>query len=174
MPPPPLWLRSLAISLTIFLFHATRRGPATYATDRPNPMASQFPPKSNLPVHIDGPDGKLPACFSQEVLRITAATTVDDEKMTDAERHDRWAAAQEALMSFVPSEPVEAMYAAQAVAAHTAAMECLRKAMEHWQSETTRIRLRSNATSLMRSFNAIMRALERHRGWAAGKEHFIG
>ena len=166
--------RSLAAILTIFLFHATRQGPATLAPDRPNPMASQFPPKSDLPIHIDGPDGKLPACFSQEVLRITAATTVDDENMTDAEWHDRWAAAQEALMSFVPSEPVEAMYAAQAVAAHTAAMECLRKAMMNWQSETVRIRLRSNATSLMRSFNTIMRALERHRGWAAGKEHFIG
>lgn len=137
-------------------------------------MAAQFPPNTTLPVPLSGPDGALPACFSQEVLRLTAATTVDDEIMTDAERRDRWAAAQEALMSFVPGEPVEAMYATQAVAAHTAAMECLRKAMMHYQSEATRIRLRSNATALMRSFNTIVRALERHRGWAAGKQHFPG
>jgi hypothetical protein len=137
-------------------------------------MTSQFPPATGFPTQIVGPDGSLPAAFSQEVIRLAVATTVDDERMTDAERRDRWAAAREALMSFVPSEPVEAMYATQAVAAHTAAMECLRKAMQHYQSEATRIRLRSNATSLMRSFNTIMRALERHRGWAAGKEHFRG
>lgn len=150
------------------------RANSPHPPDNAKHMASQFPSKSNLPASIDGPDGKLPASFSQEILRLTAATVVDDEMMTDEERHDRWAAAEQALMSFVPSEPVEAMYAAQAVAAHTAAMECLRKAMMHYQTETTRIRLRSNATSLMRSFNAIMRALERHRGWAAGKDHFIG
>jgi len=26
----------------------------------------------------------------------------------------------------------------------------------------------------MRSYDTIMRALERHRGWAAGKQHFPG
>ena len=136
-------------------------------------MASQFPPRTDTA--IDGPDGKLPAFFAREVMRLAAAaTTVDDEKMTDTERHDRWAAAREALMSFVLSEPVEATYAAQAVAAHTAALECLRKSMMHFQSETTRIRLRSAATSLMRGYDTIMRALERHRGWAAGKQHFPG
>ena len=129
-------------------------------------MASQFP--TDLDTAISGPDGDLPREFAHELVRQLGATQVDDKKMTDDERVSRWESARQALMSFVPSEPVEAMLAAQAVAAHTAAMECIRRSMITFESESTCVRLRANAASLMRSFNATLRQLERHRGWAAG------
>ncbi len=121
---------------------------------------------------IQGPDGPLPLHFSQELIRGLSATVVDDQIMTDEDRLARWAGAYDALISFVPSEPTEAMLAAQAVAAHTAAMENLRRAMTHYQSEDFRIRLRGSAVSLMRAFTATLRALERHRGWPAGKKTY--
>ncbi len=127
----------------------------------------QSPPLATTP--IDGPDGPLPLPFSQELIRALSASVVDDHTMTDEECATRWQAAYDALMSFTPSEPTEAMLAAQAVAAHSAAMECLRRAMLHHQGEATRIRLRHNAVSMMRAFSTALRTLERHRGWPAGK-----
>ncbi|MGE0418761.1 MAG: hypothetical protein AB7O80_18310 [Acetobacteraceae bacterium] len=107
--------------------------------------------------------------FSQELVRALGATTVDDVTMTDEERLTRWQSAHDALLSFVPAEPTEAMLAAQAIAAHVTAMECLRRAMLHQQAEKVRIRLRDNAVAMMRAFAVALRSLERHRGWAAGK-----
>jgi len=101
-------------------------------------------------------------------MRALTETLRIEDKDPDTAKTNRLVAAQKALLSFVPSEPTEAMLAAQAVAAHTAAMECIRRSMITFESESTCVRPRANAASLMRSFNATLRQLERHRGWAAG------
>jgi hypothetical protein len=128
---------------------------------------SQFPAQ-DLPA-ITGSAGPFPEHFSRELIRQLGATQVDDKKMTDAERASRWQASYEALMAFAPGEPIEAMLAAQAIAAHTAVLECLRRAMIAFTPEATCARLRANAVSLMRGGLAIMRHLEEHRRLTAAR-----
>jgi hypothetical protein len=76
-------------------------------------------------------------------------------------------AAMAALQAFQPRDGVEGMIAAQAVAAHHAAMECLRLACEPAQSPEVASRLRRDAAAMSRTFGELLAALDRRRGKTA-------
>ena len=136
-------------------------------------MPAQFPPPTNTP--LSGPTGPLPAAFSRVLLRQLLATRVDDTTMTDARRLAQWESARQALLSFEPADPMEAMLAAQAVAAHGAATDCLRQAAQRASAtpaDPRTTRLHANAADLMQSYQAVLRQLERHRGWATSKRPY--
>lgn len=76
---------------------------------------------------------------------------------------DRVAAAATALAAFEPTDEVEGMLAAQAVALHHAAMECLRRAMLN-QSPEVAARLRKDGANLARAMTDMLDALARKRG----------
>ncbi len=136
-------------------------------------MPAQFPPPTNAP--LSGPIGPLPAAFSRVLLRQLLATRVDDTTMTDARRLAQWESARQALLSFEPADPMEAMLAAQAVAAHGAATDCLRQAAHRASAapaDPHTARLYANAADLMQSYQTILRQLERHRGWATSKRPY--
>src|SRR5207244_12233643 len=63
-----------------------------------------------------------------------------------------------------PRDELEAMIAAQLLAAHNAAMECYRRAMLFEQTFEGRRENLSQANKLSRTYAALLDALNRHRG----------
>ena len=73
-------------------------------------------------------------------------------------------AAVAGLMGIAPKDELEGMMAAQLIAAHSAAMECYRRAMLGEQSFEGRRENLSQANKLSRTFATLLEALSRHRG----------
>lgn len=69
-----------------------------------------------------------------------------------------------AVMGAKPQDELEAMLAAQMVAAHNATMECFRRAMIPDQSLDGRNMNLNQANKLSRSYATLMEALNRYRG----------
>lgn len=74
------------------------------------------------------------------------------------------AAAGAALEAFKPADEIEGMLAAQAVALHFTAMDCLRRSMLPEQPSEIATRLRKDAANLMRTMTDMLEALDRKRG----------
>ncbi len=68
------------------------------------------------------------------------------------------------LIGIAPKDELEGMMAAQLIAAHSAAMECYRRAMLGEQSFEARRENLSQANKLSRTYAALLDALNRHRG----------
>jgi hypothetical protein len=68
------------------------------------------------------------------------------------------------LSGIAPKDELEGMMAAQLVAAHSAAMECYRRAMIGEQTFEGRRENLGQANKLSRTFAALVDALNRHRG----------
>ena len=73
-------------------------------------------------------------------------------------------AAEDALAGIGPRDAAEGMLAAQMVAVHEAALECLRRAMLDGQSLEGRQANLGQAGKLTRSYAVLLEALDRHRG----------
>jgi len=73
-------------------------------------------------------------------------------------------AAMAALAAFKPADEIEGMIAAQAVALHHGAMECLRRAMLGDQHADTASKLRRDGANLARGMTDMLEALDRKRG----------
>ena len=73
-------------------------------------------------------------------------------------------AAEDALAGIGPRDAAEGMLAAQMVAVHEAALECLRRAMLDGQSFEGRQANLGQASKLTRSYAVLLEALDRHRG----------
>jgi hypothetical protein len=69
-----------------------------------------------------------------------------------------------AMMGIAPRDEIEGMLAAQMVAVHNAAMECLRRAMISKQTFEGRDQNLKHAAKFTRTFTAQMEALNRYRG----------
>lgn len=69
-----------------------------------------------------------------------------------------------AVMDIAPKDALEGMMAAQMVAAHSAAMECYKRAMVPEQPSDMRQANLSQANKLSRTFATMVEALNRHRG----------
>lgn len=80
------------------------------------------------------------------------------------DRDQRLTAAVSAMMEFKPADGIEGMMAAQAVGLHSAAMECLRRAMIPEQSGPASDQLRRQGANLSRAFLDVLAALDRKRG----------
>lgn len=73
-------------------------------------------------------------------------------------------AVSRALAAFKPRDEIEGMLAAQAVALHFGAMECLRRAMVPNQPFETAAKLRKDGANLARAMTDMVEALNRKRG----------
>jgi hypothetical protein len=77
----------------------------------------------------------------------------------------RWGAAVSAgLMAFKPRDEIEGMLAAQAVAMHFSAMECMRRAIIPEQPGEVASKLRKDGANMARGMVDMLDALERKRG----------
>src|SRR5438874_8868223 len=86
-------------------------------------------------------------------------------KHSDGETRDQqYDATLMALIGIGPRDELEAMIAAQLLAAHNATMECYRRAMLFEQTFEGRRENLSQANKLSRTYAALLDALNRHRG----------
>lgn len=85
----------------------------------------------------------------------------------DKEGRDKLqSAALATLVSIAPKDEIEGMLAVQMIAAHSASMECYRRAMIGEQSHEGRQSNLSHAGKLSRTYVQLLEALNRHRGKA--------
>jgi hypothetical protein len=73
-------------------------------------------------------------------------------------------AAAQAMREIAPRDPLEGMLTAQLIAVHAAAMECFRRAAIPEQSFEARQANLCQANKLVRSYAALVEALDKHRG----------
>jgi hypothetical protein len=79
-------------------------------------------------------------------------------------RDKQYSATVAAMIGIGPKDELEGMMAAQLIAAHSAAMECYRRAMIGEQTFEGRRESLTQANKLSRSFATLLEALNRHRG----------
>jgi hypothetical protein len=82
----------------------------------------------------------------------------------DEDRDVKYEAAFAGLIGIAPKDELEGMMAAQLIAAHSAAMECYRRAMLGEQTFEGRRENLSQAIKLSRTYAVLLDALNRHRG----------
>lgn len=104
--------------------------------------------------------GFLAMILANQVWRAVAHGAAMDE----ADRLTTRAAAEDALRGIGPRDATEGLLAAQMVATHEAAMECFRRAMLDGQTFEGRQANLGQANKLVRSYAALLEALDRHRG----------
>src|SRR3954451_2853283 len=80
------------------------------------------------------------------------------------ERQKRMSAAVAGLAGIAPRDELEGMLGAQLIAAHSAAMECYRRAMISDQTFEGRKESLTQANKLSRTYVTLLEALNRHRG----------
>ena len=83
---------------------------------------------------------------------------------SDEDRNRQIFVAVTGLQAFKPADEIEGMFAAQAMAAHHASMECSRRAMLHEQPFEAAQALRKAAANASRTFVELLSALDRKRG----------
>jgi hypothetical protein len=99
--------------------------------------------------------------FNDVLLKSTIAAVAN----TDPDAlPQRVAAVSAALAAFKPVNEIEGMIAAQAVALHHAAMECLRRAMLPGQPSDVASKLRKDAANMARAMTDMLDAMDRKRG----------
>ena len=122
--------------------------------DRNDPHALQGPLK-----HIGGSqsDNWNDTLMCQTVQTLWLASD-------DKTRGRQYSAALTALKEIGPKDEIEAMIAAQLIAAHNAAMECYRRAMIRDQHLMGRRDNLSQANKLSRTYAVLLDTLNRYRG----------
>ncbi len=120
---------------------------------------------------LDIQPSKLPAATGTEDvnLQLRLVTQVMEslwlpESTPEATRLSAGQAALAALEGIKPSDEVEGLLAAQMVATHAAAMECLRRAMIPGQTFEGRDNNLKHATKLLGMYARQLEALDKHRG----------
>jgi hypothetical protein len=83
---------------------------------------------------------------------------------SEAQREEQQAAAFVGLMGIAPQNELEAMIAAQLLAAHHATLECYRRAAIPDQTFVAKREYLGQAGKLSRTFATLLEALNRHRG----------
>ena len=91
---------------------------------------------------------------------LNALWLIPDEEVQEQQRGGMAAA----LVGIGPRDELEGMMAAQLIAAHSAAMECYRRAMLKEQTFEGRRENLNQANKLSRTYAALLEALNRHRG----------
>lgn len=109
--------------------------------------------------------GSKSQSFNSVVLRETLATVWMSDN-DDEGRNRAIQATAAALAAFKPTDEIEGMIAAQAVALHFGAMEALRRSMVKNQPSEIATRLRKDGANLARAMTDMLAALDRKRGKA--------
>jgi hypothetical protein len=97
--------------------------------------------------------------FTQNLLRSLVATIPAQPNETDAEYAKRFAAAATAWAAFRPRDTVEQLLAAQIVAAHHSALDCLSQAADT-EDLAQADKLRRSHATMARTVRDMMRLLE--------------
>ncbi len=100
--------------------------------------------------------------FNQMLLNETVKALV--MPASDADAADRVVATAAALSAFKPVDEIEGMIAAQAVAMHFTAMECIRRSMLPGQNADVASKLRKDGANMARAMTDMLDALDRKRG----------
>jgi len=102
----------------------------------------------------------LDARFVALLLDTMLKTVPGENGQDDTARRDF---ARILFAAFKPSDAIEAALAARAVAAHFAAMDSYARAASPGTSDEKVLRLRGNAFAASRSFDAVLRTLDKRR-----------
>lgn len=100
----------------------------------------------------------------QEFNNVLFQRVVDAMQSPHQSNGHHIAAASAALAAFKPTDEIEAMLAAQAVAMHMASMECFRRSMLPEQPAEIASKLRKDGANLSRAMTDMLDALDRKRG----------
>lgn len=117
-------------------------------------------------IEIDGKrfSGSDATAFQKELCdQVTAALWVPKYKTQD-EKEQAALAALRAMENIAPRSELEGMLAAQMIATHNAAMECLRRSMNEGQTFEGRDSNLKHAAKLMALYERQLAALDKHRG----------
>src|SRR5215207_11202687 len=98
------------------------------------------------------------------VLLNDVANTLWTKNSSEEWQAQQLAAVAGSLRGIEPRDELEGMLAAQAMAAHHAAMECYRRAMLGEQTSEGRKENLTQANKLSRTYTALLESLNRHRG----------
>jgi predicted component of type VI protein secretion system len=102
--------------------------------------------------------------FNNALIRSMVSSGWFPSGQSDEDRNQQIFVAVTALQAFKPTDEIEAMLAAQAMAAHHAAMECSRRAMVPDQPFEAAQGFRKAAANASRTFIELLSALDRKRG----------
>ena len=103
--------------------------------------------------------------FSAVLLNsVIDITPLHADAKGDPDNARRVSAAIAAMKAFKPTNEIEGMLAAQAVALHAGGMECLRRAMIPDQPAEFASKLRRDGANLLRSMTEMLEVLDRKRG----------
>jgi hypothetical protein len=106
------------------------------------------------------PSGAFTYGLYAQAVRALCHNAQDDPETVEVAR----IAARRALASIAPRDAVEGMMAAQLIGLHDAAMECFRRGAMREQPGECRDQNLTQANRLVRSYAALVEALDRHRG----------
>jgi hypothetical protein len=102
--------------------------------------------------------------FNSVLFRETLHSVFVVESKGEDATSCKIAATSAALAAFKSTDEIEGMLAAQAVAMHFGAMECLRRAMINEQPAEIASKLRKDGANLARGMTDMLEALDRKRG----------
>jgi len=102
--------------------------------------------------------------FNNALIAVAVNTGWFPPDQSDEERSRQMFVAVTSLQAFAAADEIEAMIAAQAMAAHHASMECSRRAMLADQPFEAAQGLRKAAANASRTFVELLSALDRRRG----------
>ena len=135
----------------------------TKATPKPVTVKLPAPDDPSLKGELKCVGGSKDDTFNTVLLNQVANTLwvahADKETQTK-----QFAAAALAMIGAKPADELEGMLGAQMVAAHSAAMECYRRAMLPNQTYDGRESALKHAAKLSRTYADLVLALDKHRG----------
>jgi hypothetical protein len=102
--------------------------------------------------------------FNNALIKAAVDTGWFPASQSEEDRNRQIFVAVTGLQAFKPADEIEGMLAAQALAAHHAAMECARRAMLREQPFEAAQGFRKAAASASRTFVELLAALDRKRG----------
>ena len=125
-------------------------------------LGERLPPHRLLPV--DKVIDTSWIAVEQEKLNEIASLLWFPEGLDEAAKNARIIKAVDLFESIKPADGIEAMLAVQMVGAHSAAMECLRRAMGPGQTFEGRASNLGHAQKMMSLYARQLAALDKHRG----------
>lgn len=120
--------------------------------------------KKRIETLLDGTTGTNNRVLNMQLINQAAASLWIPEELSEDERMNRIASAIALLKGIKPADEIEGLLATQMVATHSAAMECLRRAMIQDQTFEGRDQNLKHATKLLGIYARQMDALNKHRG----------
>ncbi|WP_145136227.1 hypothetical protein [Roseomonas gilardii] len=134
-------------------------------SDRPSGASHLVRPPRDQPNNpLRDLGGSMCASTNEVLVSETLATLWSPPGESEENQLKKVRAVSQTLAAFRPRDEIEGMLAAQAVALHFGAMECLRRAMVPNQPFETAAKLRKDGANLARAMTEMVEALNRKRG----------